>query len=274
MLQVLSGSLSVMPNLMTGASRLNTSLDERYLSLSEIVFRRIKRAILAGEVRQGDQLTEVQLVDKLRVSKTPIREAFRRLEQEGLLRTVPNKGCFVVAITLDDLIEIFTIRLPLEVLAVSQAIQAASEEEVQKLVDIAQQSLLKLEAGDIESVRVNQPLFHHQLYTMAHLQRLENWLLKMRDLIQIARYVVWEEDSGVYITTTEHKAIACAIAERNPESAENLMRIHLNRGLESLKARRNAGEPLREYDLPKTAPTSGSWRWSEPIYGNDDAPKK
>lgn len=230
---------------------LNNSLDERYLPLSEIVFQRIRKAILRGEVRQGDQLTEAQLVDKLGVSKTPIREAFRRLEQEGLLRMVPNKGCFVTAFSLNDLIEICTIRIPLEVLAVTQAIQEASDEEIQKLLNIAQYPLLKLEVGDIESVKVNQPIFHHQLYTMTHLPKLEEMLQKIRDLIQIARYVVWEEDRGIYITTSEHKGIAAAIAERDHENAKKLMTSHLKRGLDSLKDKRAAGEPLREYDLPK-----------------------
>ena len=107
--------------------------DYQYLSLRDVVFRTLRQAILRGELKPGERLMEIRLANQLGVSRTPIREAIRMLELDGLVIMVPRKGAQVAQITEKDLNDVLEVRLGLEELAVKLACQRITESELQKL---------------------------------------------------------------------------------------------------------------------------------------------
>lgn len=111
---------------------LEMHMDE-YLPLRDVVFNTLRRAILKGELKPGERLMEIALAEKLGVSRTPIREAIRKLELEGLVVMAPRKGAKVASITERDLNDVLEVRKGMEVLAVSLACQRITREELEKL---------------------------------------------------------------------------------------------------------------------------------------------
>src|SRR5699024_6215998 len=107
-----------------------------YLPLRDVVFNTLRRAILKGELKPGERLMEIALAERLGVSRTPIREAIRKLELEGLVVMAPRKGAKVASITERDLNDVLEVRKGMEVLAVSLACERITKEEIQHLEEI------------------------------------------------------------------------------------------------------------------------------------------
>ena len=114
--------------------------DYQYLPLRDVVFRTLRQAILRGELKPGERLMEIRLANQLGVSRTPIREAIRMLELDGLVIMVPRKGAQVAQITEKDLNDVLEVRLGLEELAVKLACQRITESELQKLYQASRRS--------------------------------------------------------------------------------------------------------------------------------------
>ena len=108
---------------------------DAYLPLRDVVFNTLREAILKGELQPGERLMELQLASKLGVSRTPIREAIRMLEQEGLAVTVPRKGAEVARMTLKDMEDVLEIREALDELAAQIACERISSEQMNRLMD-------------------------------------------------------------------------------------------------------------------------------------------
>lgn len=111
---------------------LEMNMDD-YLPLRDVVFNTLRRAILKGELKPGERLMEIALADKLGVSRTPIREAIRKLELEGLVVMAPRKGAKVASITERDLNDVLEVRKGMEVLAISLACERITKEEMEHL---------------------------------------------------------------------------------------------------------------------------------------------
>jgi len=104
--------------------------------IRDMIYDSIRQAIFEGELKAGDRLVEKELAEKMKVSRTPIREALRKLEAEGLIRHVPRKGVVVKDFTKEEIIEIYSIRQALEALAITYTIKNITKEEIKKLKDI------------------------------------------------------------------------------------------------------------------------------------------
>ena len=104
-----------------------------YLPLRDVVFNTLRQAILRGEMEPGERLMEIQLAEKLGVSRTPIREAMRKLEQEGLVVMIPRRGAQVANITEKDLNDVLEVRIALENVAIEKACARMTEEEMRRL---------------------------------------------------------------------------------------------------------------------------------------------
>ena len=100
--------------------------------LSESIFIELRSAILRGKLRPGEKLSEQQVCDKFGLSRTPVREAFRQLEVEGLIETIPNRGAFVVGLSKRDIEDLYEMRKAYEILAVKWAIERITKEEMEK----------------------------------------------------------------------------------------------------------------------------------------------
>ena len=138
---------------------LEMNMDD-YLPLRDVVFNTLRRAILKGELKPGERLMEIALADKLGVSRTPIREAIRKLELEGLVVMAPRKGAKVASITERDLNDVLEVRKGMEVLAISLACERITKEEMEQYIYYVETYLCHAiplrELSEVETLNVMQ----------------------------------------------------------------------------------------------------------------------
>src|SRR5699024_8835087 len=135
-----------------------------YLPLRDVVFNTLRRAILRGELKPGERLMEIQLAERLGVSRTPIREAIRKLELEGLVLMIPRKGAEVAKISARSLRDVLEVRRALEELAIELACQRMSEEEVGKLQKAQEDFKKAIAEGDAMKIAETDEHFHDVIY--------------------------------------------------------------------------------------------------------------
>ena len=201
---------------------------EEYLPLRDVVFNTLRRAILKGELKPGERLMEIALADKLGVSRTPIREAIRKLELEGLVVMAPRKGAKVASITERDLNDVLEVRKGMEVLAISLACKRITGEELEKLEIIERDFQRLIESGNLTELAEMDVKFHDTIYHATNNQRLVQLLNNLRE--QMYRYrMEYLKDIAVRRTLAEeHKAICQALRERNQQQAEKYVSIHID----------------------------------------------
>src|SRR5690606_12292208 len=124
---------------------------DNYKPLRELVFEVLREAIITGKLRPGERLMEVQLAEELGVSRTPVREAIRKLELEGLVLMIPRRGAYVAEISMKDIADVFEIRAALEGLAAQLAAERCTPEEIENLERSLVQINVSAERGDIHA---------------------------------------------------------------------------------------------------------------------------
>ena len=138
-----------------------------YLPLRDVVFNTLREAILKGELQPGERLMELQLAAKLGVSRTPIREAIRMLEQEGLAVTIPRRGAEVAKMTEKDMNDVLQVREALDELAVSIACELITEEELEKLSEAVKNFEEAIGTKDIKQIAETDIAFHDIIYPLS-----------------------------------------------------------------------------------------------------------
>lgn len=199
-----------------------------YLPLRDVVFRTLRKAILKGELKPGERLLEIQLADKLGVSRTPVREAIRKLELEGLVRMMPRRGAVVAEITVGDLEDVLEVRTALEALAVRKACLLITEEELRELKKAANEFKRCLDEGENVLACVEADIaFHEIIYGAAHNLRLQQMLQNLRE--QMYRYrLEYLKDRSMYKKLVEeHDAIRRALKKHDMAKAASAMRDHI-----------------------------------------------
>ena len=206
---------------------LEMEMDE-YLPLRDVVFNTLRRAILKGELKPGERLMEIALADKLGVSRTPIREAIRKLELEGLVVMAPRKGAKVASITERDLNDVLEVRKGMEVLAISLACKRITGEELEKLESIERSFQSLIESGNLTELAEMDVKFHDTMYQATNNQRLVQLLNNLRE--QMYRYrMEYLKDIAVRRTLAEeHKAICEALRGRDESKAQNYVSVHID----------------------------------------------
>ena len=200
---------------------------DEYLPLRDVVFQTLHRAILKGELKPGERLMEVHLANRLGVSRTPVREAIRKLELEGLVRVIPRKGAEVADITIRDLEEVLAVRLALEVLAVQDACEHITEKQLRNLKWAANEFRHSLNGNDITDCAHADMKFHEAIYEATNNRRLVQILNNLRE--QMYRYrAEYLKDKSIYQTLLqEHEAIYRALKEHDREKAGQVIWSHI-----------------------------------------------
>ena len=157
-----------------------------YLPLRDVVFNTLRQAILKGELKPGERLMEIQLADRLGVSRTPVREAIRKLELEGLVVMIPRKGAEVASITESDLQDVLEVRRALEELAGSKACERITKEELVKLKEASAEFEKIIDSGDLTMIADADMHFHDIIYQATGNARLNQILNNIRE--QMYRY--------------------------------------------------------------------------------------
>lgn len=206
----------------------------QYLPLRDVVFNTLRQAILKGELKPGERLMEIQLAQRLGVSRTPVREAIRKLELEGLVLMIPRKGAEVAEITVKDLEDVLEVRTALEELAVKDACENITEEQLEKLEQANEAFRKALEGDDLIACGKADMEFHEIIYDATNNRRLIQILNNLRE--QMYRYrMEYLKDRDMYpVLLEEHKAIRKALDCHDREKAGAAIRVHIENQKESI----------------------------------------
>ena len=191
-----------------------------YLPLRDVVFNTLRQAILRGELKPGERLMEIQLANKLGVSRTPIREAIRKLELEGLVLMIPRKGAEVAEITEKNMRDVLEVRKALEELAVQLACDKITKEEIEEMKKAAEDFKKILKSKDITEIAEADVRFHDIIY-MATDNHLREQMYRYR-----VEYLKREEAHPQLIA--EHAAIIEYISKGEKKAATDIMCKHID----------------------------------------------
>lgn len=198
-----------------------------YKPLRDIVFESLREAIIDGSLKPGERVMEVQLAEKLGVSRTPVREAIRKLELEGLLIMVPRKGAYVADVSFKDVLDVLEIRASLEGLAASLAAEKMTEEEVQILQMKSREFSKCVENDDVQGMIHKDSEFHDIILKSARNAKLLNIIEGLRDQVQRFRVVYFTEFNKSSYLTQEHQRVLEAISNRDSEVAQKYAQQHI-----------------------------------------------
>lgn len=201
-------------------------IEHKTISLADQVFEHLENDILSGKYQRGEVLTESKLSSELGVSRTPIREALRRLEQERIIEE-SGKGSVVIGITEKDLADIFLIREKIECLAASMAAQNLNEKQLANLREALEFQEFYLEKHDAEQIKHMDNRFHSTLYKLSGSTTFYDVLVPLHKKIQKYRRASVESNSRAEASVAEHRRIYEAIAAHNPELAGQYVREHV-----------------------------------------------
>ena len=205
-----------------------TIAENAYLPLRDVVFQTLRQAILKGELQPGERLMEIKLAEVLGVSRTPIREAIRKLELEGLVVMIPRKGAAVANITEKDTKDVLEVRRTLEMFAVEVVCDRITAEQLQMLKSAAK--AFEDAKGSMDLIRIaeNDMKFHEIIYAGTQNERLMQMLSNLRE--NMYRYrIEYLKDSNYYDSLVrEHQEILDAIESGDKERAREFMRAHID----------------------------------------------
>lgn len=204
------------------------------VSLSDKVFDAIEEEILTGELPSGETVSENKLSSRLGVSRTPVREALRRLEQEGLVRNEPGRGAVILGVTKQDLLDIYEIRVRIEGLAARSAAQSITEEQASAMRELVELQEFYVSKGDSEKIRDLDSEFHSMIYSFCTSRVLSDTLNSLHHRIERFRRIsVGASDRAVRMGA-EHRAIMEALAAHDGDRAEALLIEHIKNARDAL----------------------------------------
>ncbi len=201
-------------------------MDHRSISLAEQVFDRLENEILSGFYQRGELLTEMKLVTDLGVSRTPIREALHRLEQERLIE-ITQKGFLVLGVTLQDLADIFEIREKIEGMASRLAAAKITDEQLAELRETLELQEFYVARHDADHIKSYDSQFHKLIYRFSGSSVYYDTLIPLHKKVQKYRKASVENESRAVQSAKEHRIIFEAIAAHDGEKAEQFTVAHI-----------------------------------------------
>ena len=196
-------------------------------SLTEEIASYIRDKILKGEYEIGERIKENLLADELRVSRTPVREAVKQLETEGLVECIPNRGCFALGFTKQDIEDIYAVRMTVEVLAMKWAVNKITKEEIRQLQDKFDIMEFYTQKKNGHKVMELNKEFHEIVYNASRSRFLVQILKSYQEYVQRTRKVTVYCEKNLKEILEEHKGILEAIRARDEKKAVETILIHL-----------------------------------------------
>ena len=209
------------------------SLDA-YKPLREVVSDTLRQAIRDGALKPGERLMEIPLAEELGVSRTPIREAIRKLEQEGFVVMIPRRGTYVADISLKDISQVFEIRSALEELAAALAAERITDEEIEALERMLVEIGNYIETKDMDKIVETDVAFHEVLYKASRNERLVEIIHNLREQTLRFRTVSMNQPGRLAKTREEHRLLVEAIANRDGKQARKMARMHMEHSEQAL----------------------------------------
>jgi len=201
-------------------------LEHKTISLAEQVFERLESDILTGVYQRGEVLTELRLVTDLGVSRTPVREALNRLEQEHIIESTP-RGILILGVTEQDLEDIFAIRMRIEGLSSYNATKRITKEELAELRETLELQEFYVNKQDPDRIKTMDSKFHQLIYRFCGSSVLYDTLMPLHKKVQKYRKASVENNARAQQSAREHRAIFEAIEAGNAELAEKYTVEHI-----------------------------------------------
>ena len=196
-------------------------------SLRGRVYHKIRDNILSGVYKENEELKEVSIGEELGVSRTPVREAFRQLELEGLIQIIPNKGAYVTGITIKDVEDIYMMRSKLEGLAARWATTNITKEQMEEMEENIYLSEFHASKGHMEQIAVLDNRFHEIIYEACNSKMLEHQLRDFHEYVLRVRKRTLSQFKRSSESTKEHREIMEAIKAGDADRAEEAANLHI-----------------------------------------------
>ena len=209
-------------------------VDKNIKSKGQSVFLTLEEEILSGALKPGDTLTEIALSERLGDSRTPLRAAIHALAEEGLVEAIPNKGAVVLGVSLDDLVEIYDIRMRLEGIAASLAAKRISDDSLSKLTESVELSEFYLAKNDSDHLKELDSDFHNILYKSSGNRHLCKILTELHRNIRSYRKMSLSVPERLKTSVEEHKKLLSAIKAHDGALAEKIAVEHIRAALDNL----------------------------------------
>lgn len=206
---------------------LQVTMDE-FLPLRDVVFNTLRQAILTGELKPGERLMEIHLANKLGVSRTPIREAIRKLELEGLVTMIPRRGAEVAQITEKSMNDVLEVRRAMDALCVELACDRITLEELQELKKACDNFEAAVKTKDVKQIAQADVALHDIIVQATGNQRLIQLVNNLSEQMYRYRFEYIKDFSQHDRLVEEHKVIYQAIVKKDKETASNMAKVHID----------------------------------------------
>ncbi len=198
------------------------------LPLRDVVFNTLRKAILRGDLKPNERLMELPLAKKLGVSRTPVREAIRKLELEGLVVMYPRRGAKVAQITVKSIRDVLEIRRVLEVLAVTKACRNITQEGIMQLRTALKQFKDVINSEDLTKVAEADVKFHDTIYNATNNPKLIGILNNLREQMYRYRMEYIKDKTSHIMLVKEHEELVNAIVNRDVKNATKIAEKHID----------------------------------------------
>lgn len=222
---------------------------EMHKTKTALAVEALRDAILRGEIKPGERLNVDDLSRQLNMSRTPIREAVRILEAEGLIVNEPHRQVTVADLSAEEAQEVYLLRAHLEGLAVQWATERINDEQIEELESLLEKMYQAYRDNDYDACRRYHADWHHCLHRASGAKLLRDFILRL--WVRFPWDAIWEIPGRVEISLEEHRRILEAVKERDAEKAGELMRRHILSGktdvkdyFSSLSDRESSGQPV------------------------------
>lgn len=201
---------------------------QRHKPLRDLVYDELKMKIMMGLITPGTRMMEVELAEEMGVSRTPVREAIRKLEKEGLISIEPRRGAYASSLTSQDMVDILEVRQNMEGLAAELATIRFTDQQRQELLEVSEAFNQAVEAGDTEQMIAIDTHFHHLIVEGTGNKLLAVMVGQLQDMVLRFRYLYYDDFRRAEKMPEEHKQIVDAIISGDPLKARNAADNHID----------------------------------------------
>ena len=207
---------------------------DSYQPLRDVIFETLRRSIISGDIKPGERLMEVSLAEQMGVSRTPVREAIRRLEAEGLVTMIPRKGTHVSELSVKDIMDVLEVRTVLDQLATSLAAKHMQPAQVKALEIIHKQYISNVEKDNMEGAIRKDVEFHDVIYAASGNPRLVAVASSLREHVYRFRVIYMKDNLIAENVLHEHEEILEALRNAQGSKASELAERHIKNQMESI----------------------------------------
>ena len=204
-----------------------TVIINEYMPLRELVFTTLRQAILKGEIQPGERLMEIQLAEKMGVSRTPIREAIRKLANEGLVTMIPRKGAIVAGISEKMLMDVLQVRMTLEKMAYECAFKYITDEQIEELKETEKKFEESVKKNDLVQIAEMDEKFHYTIYNAAQNDKLKEILTNLRENMYRYRMEYAKNKDSRDQLIKEHNEMIDTLVKRDSVEGLKIVEEHI-----------------------------------------------